>query len=61
MLPKTGVSGNAGHICVPSVVRFSVSNHLIYFIKNKQLKKLGLKEGAGVAKESKGLAFSELF
>ena len=54
MLPKAGVSGNAGHICVPSVVRFSVSNHLNYFIKNKQLKKLGLKEGAGVAKESKG-------
>ena len=53
MLPKAGVSGNAGHICVSSVVRFSVSN-LIYFIKNKQLKKLGLKEGAGVAKESKG-------
>ena len=43
MLKKAGVSGNV----VPSVERFSVSNHLIYFIENKQLKKLGLKEGPG--------------
>ena len=45
MLPKAGVSGNAGHICVPSVVRFSVSNHLIYFITKQTTKKIRSERG----------------